>query len=920
MSKIILVFFAVCVGIGNASAQQYIIDSLKKELQLYPKADTDRVNLLNEISYQNIGINYYHAQQYGDHALELSERLSFKKGIAIAKNRLALCYWILGDGKLALEQALGAIAIAEKEKLSYILAETYRLLSVTYTDQLELQKAELYANKAEELCLLTKNWDVLPRVYVASGLIQVALKKYDSALSLFNKSLSIAKDHNNAYYLPVIYTNIGATYGLKKNSSSAELEYYYKALKLSREMENKYAEARVLSKLGSAFAKEKKYAEAEKYLQESQQISHAIGLKMVVKDNLMHLMNLKIQQGNSNEAYRYMKDYHGLKDSLSNEKKIRQIVELETHYEIDKKQKAIALLEQEKRIQRIWRDALLAGFIGIGIASFIIYRLLQLRAQRAKELLKVQKTLNDKLKETDLLKSRFFANISHEFRTPLSLIAAPIEEKLSSSSLSVHDKKTFQLVKRNTNRLLTLVTQLLDLSKLEVGKMQLHIRQGDLNEFLRILIATFDSLAESKKIYFSKNIHITTAETWYDADKLEKIINNLLFNAFKFTPAGGAVTLSIYSDKQSNEIQIRISDTGKGIPKEDLEHVFSPFYQSKNTADDGQLGTGLGLSLVKELVDLYGGTIDLVSFENKGTTVTLSVPISKERFPVDAFTAENHLSQENGSLYKENKHIEIKGEFDSDEIHAETVLIVEDNADLRNFLSSSLRSQFQTIMAKDGEEGFRLATEKVPDLIISDVMMPKLNGIELTAKLKADERTSHIPLVLLTARVDFESRMESLTLGVDDYLAKPFSTAELRVRIINLIEQRKKLAERFRKGIAELPKPTIEASLDEKFVHRAKTIVEANMSDYNFSVEKMAEEIHLSRTQLFRKLKAVTGLAPNEFINNIRLQKAAKLIRAKADTLSQISYSVGFNDQSYFAKRFRKKFGTSPSEYSNNAQ
>ena len=648
MSKIIFLFLA-WIGFTQAGAQQFLVDSLKKKLQLYATADTNRVNLLNEISYQNIGINYYQARGYAVQALTLAEQLSFKKGIATAKTRIALCAWILGDGELAVEQALHAINIAEKEKLNDILAESYRILGVTYTDQNELEKAQRYIQQAEALCLSTSNWSILPRVYVASGLIYAARKHYDSALLQFNKSLQIAEQERNTYYLPVVYTNIGALYGCDRKNKVLEMDYYHKALSLSKTIGNKYAQARVLSKLGSTLVEAKQYQEAEKYLQESQQLSQAIGLKMVVKDNLMQLMNLKMMQGKLSEAQRYMKDYYDLKDSLLNEKKTRQIVELETRYEIEQKEKAIGLLKHEQQIQAFWRNALLIGSIGIAVASIAIFRLQKLRAQKTKELLGVQKSLNDKLKETDLLKSRFFANISHEFRTPLALIAAPIEEKLYSPSLSEHDKMTFQLIQRNTNRLLNLVNQLLDLSKLEIGKMQLHVRQGNLDEFLSLVIASFDSLGQSKKIHFSKSIIISgDEETWYDSDKLEKIINNLLFNAFKFTETGGAVTLSIYSEKGSNDILIKISDTGKGIPKEELPHVFSPFYQSKNTADDGQPGTGLGLSLVKELVNLYGGTLELVSFENKGTTVTTRLPTNKERFPADAFiqtveTSETHM-------------------------------------------------------------------------------------------------------------------------------------------------------------------------------------------------------------------------------------------------------------------------------------
>jgi signal transduction histidine kinase/DNA-binding response OmpR family regulator len=919
MIKIRFIVLA-CMSFTAVSAQQYIIDSLTQRLPAYTKSDTTRVNLLNEISYQNIGINYHDARDFATHALRLSEQLSYRRGIATAKNRLALCSWILGDGELAVEQALHAVSIAENDRFYNILAESYRLLGVTYTDQNELEKASVYIKRAEQLCLSTGNFDVLLRVYVASGVIHVANEQYDSALVVFEHALQIAEQQNNQYYLPVIYTNIGTAHGFSKKGSRLQMDYYIKALKLSKKIENKYAQARVLSKLGSTLVEAKEYMRAEEYLLGSQELSQAIGLKMVVKDNLMQLMTLKMLQGDLREAQHYMTEYYDLKDRLLNEKKTRQIVELEARSVLEQKEQAINRLKHEQQIERIWSNSLLVGVMGLVIASALVYYLQKSRAHKTKELLVVQRSLNDKLKETDLLKSRFFANISHEFRTPLTLISAPIEEKLQSPSLPEHDKLTFQLVHRNTSRLLNLVNQLLDLSKLEMGKMQLQVSRGKMNDFCSVLAASFDSLAQSKRIHFSKNVVIALTETWYDSDKLEKIINNLLFNAFKFTQPGGAVTLSIYSEKRFNNVVIKISDTGKGISKEDLPLVFSPFYQSKNAAEDGQPGTGLGLALVKELVTVYGGTIELESFENKGTTVTTCLPVTKERFPLNTQLAADTLEGEAHCLEDEAQTkdaLETSFQMRSEMVHDDLILIVEDNKELRNFIAASLKSQFNVITASNGEDGFILAAEQIPSLIISDIMMPKMTGIELTGKLKSDERTSHIPVVLLTAKAEAESRLGGLKMGADDYLTKPFSTAELHVRIVNLIQQRKKLAAKFRKEIADLARPSREPSLDEKFVQRAKAIVEAHLSDYDFSVEKMAEEVHLSRTQLFRKLKAVTGLSPNEFINNMRLQKAANLIRAKADTVSQIGYAVGFNDQSYFAKRFRKKFGKSPSEYSN---
>jgi YesN/AraC family two-component response regulator len=316
--------------------------------------------------------------------------------------------------------------------------------------------------------------------------------------------------------------------------------------------------------------------------------------------------------------------------------------------------------------------------------------------------------------------------------------------------------------------------------------------------------------------------------------------------------------------------------------------------------------------MVNELVKLYGGTIAWRSDLHKGTQFTILLPVFNNQFAPSinrGSTSPVHMPEYTADVNEEL----IEGEATS-ENHPDTILVVEDNADLRNFIAASLRGQFTILTAKDGQEGVAVAADHIPDLIISDVMMPLMDGIALTESIKADERTNHVPVILLTAKADLASRLEGLHTGVDDYLSKPFSTEELRARVTNLIEQRKKLAAKYRAAALQ-PAPSGETSLDDKFVLRARMVVEANIDNSAFGVEMMADEMSLSRTQLFRKLKAISGLSPNEFINDIRLQRAADLIRAKADTLTQISYSVGYSEQSYFAKRFRKKFGVTPSEY-----
>ncbi|MCE7064963.1 ATP-binding protein [Dyadobacter sp. CY326] len=529
-------------------------------------------------------------------------------------------------------------------------------------------------------------------------------------------------------------------------------------------------------------------------------------------------------------------------------------------------------------------------------------------------------TQTAELQEMDRVKSRFFANISHEFRTPLTLILAPLEEEIKKTPRG--EREGLLIMKRYANRLVELVNQLLNLSKLEAGKMELQVAKGDLKQFLNILSSSFDSLAQHKEINFTRTIEMEEKPYWFDADKLEKIIINLLSNAFKFTPPFGTVLFNahILMKEGRETLAVSLSDTGKGIAPDEQQRVFESFYQSRQKTDGYEGGTGLGLALVKELVKLHNGTIQLESAVGFGSVFTMEVPVSNEAF------ADNQLiTKVNGTLKSKISNGVIK----SDETQTETirkikidqepkdsVLIAEDNNELRDYMAILLEGQFVVHKAANGAEALEMARCVMPSLIISDLMMPVMDGIELTSQIKSDVRTSHIPVILLTAKGGQESRIDGLKTGADDYLTKPFSIEELSVRVRNLIDLRKKLAERYRERIRVQVTPSTELSIDDKFLMKAKHVVEANMEDVSFSVEKMAEEMNLGRTQLLRKMKALTGQAPTDFIRDLRLQKAAEMIRQKADTITQIGYAVGFNDQSYFSKCFKKEYGETPTEYS----
>lgn len=628
MNKYVLALVG-CLQVGNTLSQIKTIDNLKKQLQKYKQVDTATVNRLNELSYQYQGINYYIALKYANQADNLSDSLSFTKGKAMAQNRLAHCYWILGDSELAIEKALKGVAIAEKERFDNIQAESNRILGVTYTDLREYEKAQNCFRKAEKICLKTGNWDVLSRVYSGAALIQSRQQKYDTAMLLFNKSLTIARKYNLTFYLPLIYSNMGVTLSLAHPEKLKEsFTIYKKALGLSKKEKNRFAEALALNNIGNYHLALRRFNEADEYLTQSLNIAREMGLKITERNLYINLIDLKIGQDDFWAAHGYMKNYYNLKDSILSEKKMRQIAELEAKYEAEKKEKKIELLEKEGIIQTTWKYILIVGMTLIGI----IYFLQRSRTNRTKELLRTQNELNAQLKETDELKTKFFANISHEFRTPLTLILAPIEDKISSPLTPPSDKESLLLMRRNANRLLDLVNQLLDLSKLKAGKMELQMKEGNIHEFLHVLVASFNSLAESKQIRFFKNIVAPTKEVRYDTDKLEKIISNILFNAFKFTQPGGTVTISAQVSI-NGEISFEVADTGMGIPEQDQAHVFSPFYQSKHTFDDGRIGTGLGLALVNELVKIYNGEITLTSKVDSGTTISVTIPSqSNNRF------------------------------------------------------------------------------------------------------------------------------------------------------------------------------------------------------------------------------------------------------------------------------------------------
>jgi len=572
-----------------------------------------------------------------------------------------------------------------------------------------------------------------------------------------------------------------------------------------------------------------------------------------------------------------------------------------------------------------WRTTWAYAAYGLLCAAFLFgaYRL-RLRQIQLKQAAEMEHFQAEHLVKVDRLKSRFFSNISHEFRTPLTLILGPADQLIESAPESSSHQK-LHLIRDNAKKLLDLVNQLLDFSRLESGMMRLQVSRGDVVQFLRRVVMSFESWAESKKIDLGFKSDAESADGFFDRDKLEKIVNNLMSNALKFTPEGGGVTVTVTQFRtQKSElitqnsiprsgIAIAVSDTGPGIAPEHLPHIFDRFYRVDETHTTE--GTGIGLALIKELVELHHGTITVESTPGKGSVFTVVLPVEKSAYKPDEIS-------ETPSEQEGHEHIEVAAPLlESDtlpsRISAEgkpSVLVVEDNSDLRVYIREYLERDYAVYEAGDGNEGYDAAVEIVPDLVISDIMMPGMDGIELCRALKQDVRTSHVPVILLTARAGTDSKIEGLETGADDYVTKPFDSKELVARVRNLVEQRRQLRKTFSAGVVLRPGEVAVSSLDDALLKKVMETVENNIENENFGVEELARQVSLSQRHLDRKLLGLTNLSPNDFIRYIRLQRAHELLEKGVGSVTEIAYQVGFGSSAYFSTCFRKRFGYSPSE------
>jgi len=858
MTKHVLCVFILLIFSGLIVAQR---DSLLEEAAIYEAIETAKSTndtaLLAKMYYKlarRKGIAYTERDSilyYLTQSEELYSQLEDLSGMVSVLNELSYYYQIGKEYDLAIDYLKKIRAYAVEYQDTARLTNFHLAIGNIYTLQEKLpadsvfyhyQLAESYAQATQDtLDMLVMDYHFAVEYLYRDTLIEEARQRLQRALQL--------EPHTTEgyYFLPGIYEHLG-DYFLKKERYTEAIESYKQAIKGGEEFEDANLLSACYEKLKTCYLALGQYEQAIAALEQKQ-------------------------------AYQ---------EIIFDEEKMKSIERLEVEFETERKDNAIALLQQEKAAKELQaqrqRYLLLASIAGLVLIAIIAALLIlnyryRIRANRGKT--EQQLAINR-------MQKNFYTNITHEFRTPITVIQGMAEQIQGN-------QKEKTLIRRNSDNLLRLVNQLLDLSKLDEGKLQLHPIQSDIVFFLRYVTESLHSLAEAQQVQLRFETELNQFVMDYDPDKIQQIIVNLLSNAIKYTPPEGFVTLS--AQEQAAQLQLVVQDSGSGIPPEDVPHIFQRFYQTANTHTKHE-GTGIGLAVVSELVRLMKGTIAVESELGKGSTFTIHLPISRE-----AELQSPQISDQRQPTTTKNLLLPPQAD-------ASLALIIEDNQDVITYLQDCLSPQYQIETAHDGQAGIEKALEIVPDIIICDVMMPRKDGFEVCEILKQDERTSHIPIILLTAKATQADRITGLQTGADAYLTKPFDKQELYIRLVQLVELRRTLQKRYSKGLLS----TTAITPDDRFITKVQAFIEENLDEERLSVPDICEHIGLSRMQVHRKLKALTGKSTTQFIRFIRMQHARQLLQKTDLQIAEIAFRVGYADPSYFSRQFSQEFGNPPSE------
>jgi signal transduction histidine kinase/DNA-binding response OmpR family regulator len=762
------------------------------------------------------------------------------------------------------------------------------------------KKADEYFLKALEAANEADDQDMMALAHLELGRLRAEQEMYNEAKSYYKLALEQFRRSNAVGRIASIQHNI-AIIDLSQKRYDEAIAGFRSALELMEDIDSPYNQAATLYQLGITYFEKQEFSHAESYLLKANGIYDTMGNLNMQRWTALRLSDLYAATNNYKKAYQFLQVVKTKDDSLFSLNQSERFQEIEEKYQNEQKQREIELLNAENQVAQLeiekqtnLRNYLILAAILLALLIGVVYNRYKLNARA-----------NARLKELDTLKTKFFTNISHEFRTPLTLIKGPIELAEESPEKPM-PLENIKMVRRNANRLLKLVNQLLDLSKIDAGGLNLEPSEGNIFKCLRAAASSFSSHAAQRNMDYQ--IKIPSRSLWasFDRDKLEKVAYNLLSNAFKFTPDNETVVFSAIYD--SGRLQMEVKDTGQGIPAKGLHKIFDRFYQVDDSFTREKEGTGVGLALTKELIELMEGVIFVESEVDQGTLFKVIIPLeeiltSQQDIDTDTLYAEDDLEVLERSALQEQSESE------------KSILIIEDNVDMRHFIRQQLVDEYRIIEASEGQTGLEKAKNHTPDLIITDLMMPQIDGMTLCKELKLNIHTSHIPIIMLTAKAGIENKIEGLETGADDYLTKPFNTLELQVRVKNLMQQRDKLKELFTKSGFVHPKEVTVNSMDEQFLQRVLDLFEEKYADPDFGTSDMQESLAMSKAQLHRKFKAITSQTPGELLRNFRLKRAAQILKQDGENVTQVAYAVGFNNLSYFAKCFKSLFGVTPSVY-----
>ncbi|MDN5210820.1 response regulator [Fulvivirgaceae bacterium BMA12] len=816
---------------------------------------------------KGLGISYYmegNNEMALKHYLRCDSILGDAKSIMRGDNlqNIAIIYHSLDKRNLEYKYLDKALEVYQAIGDEWGEAQISKSLGNAEKEKGNYESALQHFNKAYDYFEKGRNLVVMGQIHAGKGEVFYRMNKFEKALSNLKQAVDYLDDTDDGMGLTYAYMELGRTYlalGRYGNARQA-FDQTFSSIKSG---ENKQARMKIHQALSEYYA----------------------------------------DLGLYDQAYDAQSRYIMVKDSVDQEKYSGDLLEMENKYQSQQKAQQIDLLEAQNQLteesaknQRILFFIIAVGIALLAVVFFVMY--------------KAKLNTNRKLKQLDALKSRLYVNLAHEFRTPLTLITGPVKKRLTDDALTQDERHAMQMISRNTDQLLDLTNQLLDLSKLEEGSVTLKISKGDMGKLLHQITASYNHLATEKSIHYSISCDPLEA-IYYDRQVILKSVNNLLSNAFKFTASGGIVDFR--AEEVAGKVMISVANSGSKIPDDKVEKLFERFYRAENSQD----GSGIGLALVKELVTLSRGTVEVQQVDRP--TFIISLPVMKEAFaPQEIMAVEESVEPSNNLAANGSVQAVVDSDHGVLDTNLPLILLVEDHEEIRSFLRECLRDQYQLLEAENGKEGIELALEKVPDLIISDIMMPETDGIALLNRLKHEESTAHIPIMLLTAKVGEEHELEGLKTGADDYITKPFNPEILLTKVKNqfrLIDQfQKKYSQEIVLKPVNIPVSTKEAS----FLKKLQYILEEEISNGDFNIEKFCEITGMSRMQLHRKMKALTGISPHAYIRKARLNLAAELLRNNDLNIAEIGYMVGFNDPSFFAKSFKEQFGITPKEFISN--